>query len=92
MNLLNTFLNKVNSITRGINNITRTASNLNSAVRNAGRVKDQIRGKSSFRRTPTNPIRKPLGITQVAQTTSGRNENKRPVRPTRNIGGAPPKP
>lgn len=83
MNVLDDFLRKINSVTRGVNNITRTVSSVNATIRSARTLRDQFRGKKDPRPSGSfnQPQRKPLGLTPVSKTTSGRNVNKRPVRP-----------
>jgi len=85
MSSINDFLRKINSVTRGVNNITRTVSSVNATIRAARTLRDQFRGKKdprpSLPGSTTQPQRKPLSLTPVSKTTSGRNENKRPVRP-----------
>lgn len=85
MNALDDFLRKINSVTRGVNNITRTVSSVNATIRSARTLRDQFRGKKdprpSLPGSNNQPQRKPLGLTPVSKTTSGRNVNKKPVRP-----------
>ena len=84
---LNSFLQKINNITRGVNNVTRTVSSINASIRAAKSLRDQFKGKKNPRPTVTRtgavsqPQRKPLGLTPVSNVSSGRNTNKKPVRP-----------
>ena len=83
MNALDDFLRKINSVTRGVNNITRTVSSVNATVRSVRTLRDQFRGKKNPRPSGSfsQPQKKPLGLTPVSTPTSGRNVNKKPVRP-----------
>ena len=94
MSSLSDFLQKISNINRGVRNITRTVSTVNATVRSVQTLRDQFRKKK--KPTPSTrsqeivtqptvstraPLRKPLGLTPVSRVTTGRNENKRPVRP-----------
>ena len=89
MGSLNDFLRKINNVTRGVNNITGTVSRFRASVRSAQPLIDKFRGKKKSRPSAQlsgsgsvpQPQRKPLGLTPVSQVSSGRNANKRPVRP-----------
>lgn len=87
MSTLNDFLRKINNVTRGVNNITRTVSSFRASVRSAQPLIDKFRGKKKSRPSAQlpgsvpQPQIKPLGLTPVSQVSSGRNTNKRPVRP-----------
>ena len=94
MSSLSDFLQKISNINRGVRNITRTVSTVNATVRSIKTLRDQFSKKK--KPTPSTqsqgpvtqptastraPLRKPLGLTPVSRVTTGRNENKRPVRP-----------
>ena len=87
MSSLNDFLRKINNVTRGVNDITRTVSRFKASVRSVQPLIDKFRGKKKSRPSAQlpgsvpQPQIKPLGLTPVSQVSSGRNVNKRPVRP-----------
>lgn len=93
MSSINDLLRKINSITRGVNNITRTVSSVNATIRSARTLRDQFRRKPNPRPSlpgsTIQPQRKPLDLTPVSKTTSGRNVNKRPVRPAPKTDSGP---
>lgn len=78
-----------------MNNITRAINSVNSTVRAISTLRSQFRSIQNPRPTPVRPSprpssfgslpqpqAKPLGLSQIAsQPTSGRNINKKPVRP-----------
>lgn len=92
---LNSLLQKINNITRGVNNVTRTVSSFNASVRAARTLRDQFRGKKDPRPSSSGsvsrpqPQAKPLGLTPVSRPSTGRNTNKKPVRPTQSTNVGP---
>ena len=92
-------MSSLNNFIRKLNNVTRTVNTVNTAIRAVRSLRNQFRGGGTSR--PTRPVprpsgspspqpqAKPLGLTPVSRPSTGRNTNKKPVRPTQKASVGP---